>query len=322
MANRILNALCIFSFLVLMATPCSAQTKDFPFKGSESLPPRALSTSGPTRPAELNTAEPASLKTLLSSTVISDVSAYLWWDGCGPTAVGMVVGYYDTCGYPDLVPGDAMTDLPTVRQMIASHGSPSNPQHYEDYSEPIDSYGNIKSDKSELPTGDEHTSNCLADFMHTSWSREGLPYGWGYSDMISVGWLQYVNLVTSNYQATAENYWPSKPITWSLLLTEINNNRPMVFLVDTNSDGSTDHFVTVIGYGEDGTSQYYGFLDTWDTQIHWQKFQAIASGRPWGIWGGTRFAIQDVSTPTPTNTPLATPTPLHTGMSPTLWDFD
>ena len=39
--------------------------------------------------------------------VLSDVPAYKWRDGCGPTAVGMIVGYWDTPGYPDLVPSSA-----------------------------------------------------------------------------------------------------------------------------------------------------------------------------------------------------------------------
>ena len=37
------------------------------------------------------------------------VPSYLWRHGCGPTAVGMVIGYYDILGYDDLIPGSAVT---------------------------------------------------------------------------------------------------------------------------------------------------------------------------------------------------------------------
>lgn len=313
MSSRVLKTLITLGLLVTCGSSlCFAQMTDAFLSGLALTPERAVSTTGPTRPPEVELAEPTFAKTLISSTVIANVPAYMWWDGCGPTAVGMVLGYYDALGFDDLIPGDAMSNLEAVRQAIASHGSPSDPQHYEDYSLPLDSYNNIKPDKSELPDGDEHPSNCLADFMRTSFSRDGLPYGWSYSDKISVSWVEYVSLAAPHYQATAENYWPSKPITWSLFTTEIDNNRPMVLLVDTLGDGSTDHFVTAIGYGDDGTYQYYACYDTWNAAVNWQKFQTIGTGKPWGIWGGTRFHIES----------KATPTPPYTGISPLLWDLN
>ena len=84
------------------------------------------------------------------------VPAYLWRDGCGPTATGMVLGYWDGHGFPDLVPGDASTDTPAAYQMIASHGTAGAPGHYEDYSLPEDDAGALAPDRSETPAGDEH----------------------------------------------------------------------------------------------------------------------------------------------------------------------
>ena len=34
--------------------------------------------------------------------VIGEVPAYSWYHGCGPTAVGSVLGYWDLHGYPNL----------------------------------------------------------------------------------------------------------------------------------------------------------------------------------------------------------------------------
>lgn len=66
----------------------------------------------------------------------------------------------------------------------------------------------------------------------------------------------------------------------------------MVFLVDSDGNGDTDHFVTVIGYRTSPTLQY-GSLDTWSTtSVRWQDFDYIASGTNWGIWGGWSFRLQ------------------------------
>src|SRR4030042_572678 len=56
------------------------------------------------------------------SQVTLPVPAYNWRHGCAPTAVGMVVGYYDTLGYSDLIPGSAASQTSAVNQAIASGG--------------------------------------------------------------------------------------------------------------------------------------------------------------------------------------------------------
>ena len=35
---------------------------------------------------------------------ISDVPSYKWYHGCGPTAAGMIIGYWDAHGYDNLIP--------------------------------------------------------------------------------------------------------------------------------------------------------------------------------------------------------------------------
>jgi len=64
---------------------------------------------------------------------------------------------------------------------------------------------------------------------------------------------------------------------------EIDAGRPTLFLVDTDGNGVTDHFVTGIGYSEDPPK--YGVHDTWDQSIHWYLWRAIAPGVSWGIYG-------------------------------------
>ncbi len=204
----------------------------------------------------------------------------------------MVIGYYDTLGYCALVPGDASAQTDAVNQAIASQGDAAHPRHYEDYSLPRDdSTPSILPDKSELPAGDEHPSDCIADFMKTSWSAAVNRYGWSRAQDVAPSFISYVNMRNPAYEPNYGYYKTSTgTMTWDVLTAEIDNSRPMVFLVDTGGDGQTDHFVTVIGYRDQPTQQY-GCWDTWYSTIRWENFQPIAVGVPWGISRGWAFYL-------------------------------
>jgi hypothetical protein len=69
------------------------------------------------------------------------------------------------------------------------------------------------------------------------------------------------------------------------LVEEINDGSPLLFLVDYDADGSTDHFVPVFGY-DDITKEfacYYTGLDTEDEIIYWFDYTKMQSGTPWGV---------------------------------------
>lgn len=230
------------------------------------------------------------------------VPGYLWRHGCGPTAVGMVAGYYDMRGYEDLFLDDASTQTDSVNQGIASQRSEGDPGHYEDYSQPLDDEDTgLLADKSQSPAGDEHASDSIADFMQTSWSSRDNYYGWSWSSDVSPSFLNYVNLKNPAYSPSSAGYYMyNSSLTWSVLVNEINNNRPMVFLVDTNGDGYTDHFVTVVGYRDEPTNQY-GCLDTWYHEIRWCDFGSMGVGKDWGIWGGWSFSLARLKPQAATN---------------------
>jgi hypothetical protein len=214
--------------------------------------------------------------------VISGVPSYLWKDGCGPTSLGMVIGYYDGIGFSDLVPGDASLQTTDVQNMISTN------DHYIDYSKPIDSYPNLLQDKSE--TGGAHTSNCLADFMKTSWSIEGNYYGWSWSDEIENAFDSYVPFINPEYWSSSAYVYYSDIAAWNAYMEEIDNNRPVVLLVDTDGNGYTDHFVTGIGYNS--TSKLYAVFDTWNHNIHWYDWRGLKIGNFWGIYGYTKFSLK------------------------------
>ncbi len=263
---------------------------------------RAHSEYTPTGPAPVKGYEPylGSVSTT-SQTIIGGVPGYLWRHGCGPTAAGMVIGYWDANGFPLLIPGDALTQTNDVDQAIAT-GDGAN-THYSDYSLPIDGSPNpVQPDLSEAPAGDEHASNCIGDFMHTSFSIDGLYYGWSYSDMIDNGMDEYVawanTAYTAHYSSTSiYREWGN--FTWDDVKNEINAGRPFVILVDSDGNGGTDHFVTVVGWRDDGGNNQYGCLDTWApvASIRWEDFHPLTNGDAWGIHSATFFGIISLNNP-------------------------
>jgi hypothetical protein len=255
------------------------------------------SKTGPTPPPGV----PEKIREIgtLAVAALSSVPPYSWRHGCGPTAVSMVVGYYDSQGYNDLITGDASTQTDDVNQAIASGGTSGSPypsgseQHYEDYSRPEDPPpGAMQTDDYITQSRIPHSDNCIGDYMDTSKSTRNNRYGWSWSSDVGPSFVSYVNQQNSSYNPTYEQYQMGSTLTWNILTTEIDNGRPMVFLVDTDADGGTDHFVTVVGY-RDTPSQQYGCLDTWAPAdvVRWCDFAQMSSGQPWGIWGGWSFSL-------------------------------
>ena len=258
---------------------------------TDSFPEDAQSTTGPIPPKVLDQGiQPTSLS---ASTTLS-VPAYIWYRGCGPTAAGMVLGYWDGNGFPNLVAGNAITQTSAVDDMISSTGN------YNDYCLPLDNANDHPTplpDKSEPPIGDEHINNSIADFMLTSQSYWGNYFGWTWYSHVDDALEHYVEHAAPEYTGQAENL-TFGGFPWEDYKAEIDAGRPVVFLVDTDGNGGTDHFVTGIGYDDnDGTPQY-GCLNTWDKSIHWYEYAAIGSGQSWGIYGATTFEI-DVESPPP-----------------------
>ena len=259
------------------------------------------STTGPIPPPSVGPVKVRLFDGGGTSRTISGVPAYMWRHGCGPTAVGMVLGYYDAHGFPALFPGDASTQTSSVSQGIASQGSGTKGSgaqlHYEEYALPMDDgQSSPLADCSATYPNGCHVSNSVADFMHTSWSLDGNFYGWSWSNMILPSFTSYAALRSPYYQPQGTSYYMGSSLTWSVLTNEIDNNRPMVFLVDSTGDGATDHFVTIVAYS-DSPSQQYGCLDTWYSPIRWCNFRSMSSTYSWGVWGGWSFNLSAKTCP-------------------------
>jgi len=239
-----------------------------------------------------------------AAVTITGVPPYLWRHGCGPTAVGMVTGYWDAKGFDTLIPGSAATQTAAVDQAIASGGDSLSPypagseQHYEDYASPEDDYPSMQTDDAVEQGRTPHADNCLADFMRTSRSSANNYYGWSWSTDILPSFNGYAALRSSRYAPTGQTYYYGFSLTFTVLKQEIDAGRPMVFLVDSSGDGETDHFVTVIGYN-DGTPQTYIYYNTWDLDAHEAQFRGMSSSYEWGVFAGWSFNLALVPDTTP-----------------------
>ena len=228
------------------------------------------------RPYEVPVGESAKQNAVL----INNVPTYLWHRGCGPTALGMIIGYYDGHGFSDLFSDTVISQTYNINMEIASD------EHYSDYSEPKDYYPNIIQDNSEI--GIPHQHNSIADFMNTSFSSCGNYWGWSWLSDIGSAFEDYVYYKNPNYITSFENNFYSST-SWDEYMLEIDNNNPVILLVDTDGDNQTDHFVTGIGYNS--VTQQYAVYDTWDNDIHWYEWKGMDNSVFFGIFAFTKFSI-------------------------------
>jgi hypothetical protein len=217
-----------------------------------------------------------------NTVVISDIPTYIWHRGCGPTALGMIIGYYDLHGYYDLFSDSTIVQTNNIDMSIASD------DHYNDYSLPLDYYPNLLQDNSEL--GAPHQHNSIADFMKTSSSVCGNYWGWSWSSDIGTAFEDYIHFRNPSYITNTEYEYFSNN-SWNEYKIEIDNNRPVMILVDTDGDNLTDHFVVGIGYND--FSQEFVCYDTWDINIHGYAWNEMANGTNYGIYGFTKFSIDN-----------------------------
>jgi hypothetical protein len=112
--------------LILVLSVAPIQAREGSAAPVSDWPEDARSTTGPIPPTGIERGYQAA-RAPLAQAILNDVPAYLWHHGCGPTAAGMVVGYWDGHGFDDLVSGSAAAQTAAVNAMISSQGN------YSDY---------------------------------------------------------------------------------------------------------------------------------------------------------------------------------------------
>jgi len=223
--------------------------------------------------------------------LISGVPSYLWHHGCGPTAMGMVVGYWDGQGFGNMIPGSAdwQGNRQAIEQAIASPGHVADYALYDGVNDAKWSqwpHADPYPDLSQLDPVAAHAPDCLADFAAVSFSSLGMKYGWSYFDRQGDALAAWTE--GRGYDARIErSYCTTLYYFWLDLVYHIDCGRPAEFLVDTDADGRTDHFVTVIGYDATLDDRKYACYSTWDHDVHWFEYAKVRSGQYWGIYGAT-----------------------------------
>ncbi|MFB3890726.1 MAG: hypothetical protein ACE15C_01755 [Phycisphaerae bacterium] len=208
-------------------------------------------------------------------TQLTDVPAYIWYNGCGPTACGMIVGYWDAHGFPNLIAGSNSWDSnqTEVKAMIASPG------HIRDY---------VPTPDRVATTADPyHADDCVADFMWCSRAPICDSYGYSWTSMQDNGLRDYA--AYRGYHNATSYYRSSMDDLWQDFVASIDAGRPVEFTVDSNGDGDEDHFVTAIGYDDTSGAEKYACLNTWDRVVHWYAYRNVGMGSNWGVGYGTLF---------------------------------
>lgn len=245
-----------------------------------------LATSGCSSPSSTFSVGNASS----TAKFLTTVPAYNWYNGCGPTAAASVLGYWDLFGFSNLFQSDGddiyLTD--NVKDEISS------PEHNAKY--------NPTPDDATLPTP---TFNSIADWFQTS--VDPLNFGWSFLSDADDAFTGYAGSKGYNFEASNKrfsNQSSDSTFGWNDLVSEIDANRPLMFLVDTDSNGGTDHFVPVLGYDDRGADgRYYGLYTTWSEEesVFWKPFESL--GNPWGVGYATFVRPLDTIDPTPVSVP-------------------
>lgn len=230
------------------------------------------------------------------SRTLPGVPEYLWWNGCSPTAAGMVIGWWDAqAGCADLFAGSAATwwgagDGTTgTKRMVASK------EHIAAGKALGLTYGSYEN----------HVANCLADFILT---RNGGTYrsyiGPGLVSYCS--WLDPSNPAKGSYLATAITRRTTDGWDYAQFCAEIDAGRP-VHLGLVNGSG-IGHSVTAIGYDNTNGKQNYLCLTTWGGWglRSWPWAGEAESGYRFVVYAGSYLTV----TPKVTNHPPTAPTTL------------
>ena len=214
---------------------------------------------------------------------IDSVPAYSWYHGCGPTAAASVIAYWDLFGFPNLFDAVGADVFLTgnVQNQISS------PAH------------NAKYDPTPDGPGPVPALTSLADWFQTS--VDPLDFGWSYLTFADSAFEGYAAFRVYEFDAQTRGF---DYVTWANVVEAVDANQPFMSLVDVDGDGSTDHFVPVLGYDDRGPlGRFYGSYTTWgeDETINWQPFRGL--GHVWGIGFATFVEPLDVPTPNPVPEP-------------------
>lgn len=204
-------------------------------------------------------------QSILAVPVVLDyVPSYNWYHGCGPTAAASIMGYWDLHGYDNLFYASGWEQIRYTENVQEQISSPDHNLKYDS-----------RPDNPDLPAPPD---TSLADFWHTS--EGSLNYGWSYTSYMDNVYSDYSFFQGYNFESSFFSR------SWDNLVTEIDTGNPISAYVDSNGDGSSDHFIPIIGYddrGEDGL--FYASYTTWHESetLDWFTFSPTSNDYVVGI---------------------------------------
>ena len=286
------------NILVVILCAVSAANIQPIFLNSDPTPASLLSRQVVRRPPE-------------SAVILDDVPTSRWTYGCAATAAGMMFGYYDRSGYPDMYTGWAnkgvapLRDLGRRSALIASQKNRDrnrNLGHVNDY---WIRYGRTGPDPYVTKGRQEHTRDCVADFLGTNqwkwdflgsdgvidFNIDGSTALWAYSssgaklyDYIppaSAGLPQTALCHGLKLFAESRGYWVSENYTQRIdtlfedgfsfedFKAEIDAAKPVMVQLQGHS---------MVGVGYDDADSIIYVHDTWDNRLHWMQWGQSYAG--------------------------------------------
>ncbi len=227
------------------------------------------------------------------SVYLTDVPEYHWWNGCSPTAAGMLFGYWDTqLGRPNLFTfydGDAgywdETNMDDDNQdhygrngnvpSTATHSIVASWEHHQAGTSNGLTYGTWdRNYNGTVDASDVADWNSLADFMMTE-------DGGTYRSNMAQGFIDYAawddpaTSASESHTASAWTEWVSGgSLTFADYKAEIDAGYPVHV-------GIPGHSILGLGYYYDGTDPYVinwttwggGWDDTWGSVL-WDEVYA------------------------------------------------
>jgi len=245
-----------------------------------------------------------------SAVIIEEVPTSRWTYGCAATAAGMIFGYYDRIGYTDMYTGPKNGGVAPLRNLgrtalIASkRGRDKNRSmgHVNDYWK---RYGRSGPDPYEIKGREEHTWDCVADFLGTNqwkwdyygsdsqidFNVDGSTALWAYSSSgeklydymppESAG-LPQTSLchglklfaeyrgysVSENYTQKIDTLFEDG-FSFEDFKNEIDSNHPVIIQLQGHS---------MVGVGYSDTDPIIYVHDTWDNRLHWMEWGQSYAG--------------------------------------------
>ncbi len=220
------------------------------------------------------------------ATLLQGVPAYAWYHGCEPTSEGMIMGYWDLHGYPNLfnATGNSVYLTSSVQDEISS------PAHNAAYDG--------------TDTGATVPLTSIADWLGTS--KDPLSFGSSSATNAGAAIVGYTAFKGYTFQTSNKSY----SSTWATIVNEVNAGRPILVFVDSDGNGVFDHAIPVFGYDENrnGDGAYYACYNTGgeDETPIWYKFQSyVGGGKPYGVYGSIQIIPESAPVPEPETTTLA-----------------